>query len=1116
MKKYLAFLAFVLIGGLTYAQTTVTLEDQCDCQVLSGTAVTSAGQSSPNGSEAGDIYVNTDSGTIFYWDGDSWELTSSDDQQLQRFEYNNTTSILTLEIEGGNTLTVDLSVLNNSGSDNQNATQVPFDNSASGLAATDVQAALDALDTRLDGDLDTDPSNELNSGLNLNNGLLEITDNGGTLSQSLISLDANNNILAGSDGGLYLNFAALQALSTLSNNGDGTFTYTDEDGTVTNIDIRATNINYDGTTSGLTATDVQSALDEVAANVAADGDTDSTNELNTGFGVNGVNLEITDNGGVLQVPLSAITAGVNTDDQNLIGATLDGSNILQIDIEDGASTSVDLSSLEESGDISANTALINTNTSNIATNTTGISTNAGSISTNSTNIATNTSGISTNATNIATNTTDIATNASGISTNATNIATNTTDIATNATDIANHVAADGDLSSSNELITGFAVNGSDLEITEAGTVFQVPLTDIVSGVNTDNQNLTGATLNGSNVLQIDIEDGTSTTVDLSSLEESAAIAANTTAINTNTTNIATNTSDISTNATNIATNTTDIATNATDIANHIAADGDTNIGNEYNTGSGISAGSIQITDGGGTESINLVSADANNDIAVGSDGALYLNVASVSISETITNLTDNGNGTFTYVNENGVSQVINKSTLVDNLDGTYTFNNGSGPVVITNTDNQNLTGASLNGSNVLQIDIEDGSSATVDLSSLEESAAIAANTTAINTNTTNIATNTSGISTNATNIATNTTDIATNASGISTNATNIATNTTDIATNATDIANHVAADGDLSSSNELITGFAVNGSDLEITEAGTVFQVPLTDIVSGVNTDNQNLTGATLNGSNVLQIDIEDGSSATVDLSSLEESAAIAANTTAINTNTTNIATNTSDISTNATNIATNTTDIATNATDIANHIAADGDTNIGNEYNTGSGISAGSIQITDGGGTESINLVSADANNDIAVGSDGALYLNVASVSISETITNLTDNGNGTFTYVNENGVSQVINKSTLVDNLDGTYTFNNGSGPVVITNTDNQNLTGASLNGSNVLQIDIEDGSSATVDLSSLEESAAIAANTTAINTNTTNIATNTSDISTNAGNISTNATNIATNTT
>ena len=40
---------------------------------------------------------------------------------------------------------------------------------------------------------------------------------------------------------------------------------------------------------------------------------------------------------------------VGTDDQNLTGASLSGANILQIDIENGASTTVDLSSLDDSG-----------------------------------------------------------------------------------------------------------------------------------------------------------------------------------------------------------------------------------------------------------------------------------------------------------------------------------------------------------------------------------------------------------------------------------------------------------------------------------------------------------------------------------------------------------------------------------------------------------------------------------------------------------------------------------------------------------------------------------------------------------------------------------------------
>ena len=46
MKKLIVFLAF-LISGFAFSQTTVTLEDQCNCEVLSGTAVTAPGVGPP-------------------------------------------------------------------------------------------------------------------------------------------------------------------------------------------------------------------------------------------------------------------------------------------------------------------------------------------------------------------------------------------------------------------------------------------------------------------------------------------------------------------------------------------------------------------------------------------------------------------------------------------------------------------------------------------------------------------------------------------------------------------------------------------------------------------------------------------------------------------------------------------------------------------------------------------------------------------------------------------------------------------------------------------------------------------------------------------------------------
>src|SRR5690606_28962044 len=170
--------------------------------------------------------------------------------------------------------------------------------------------------------------------------------------------------------------------------------------------------------------------------------------------------------------------------------------------------------------------------------------------------------------------------------------------------------------------------------------------------------------------------------------------------------------------------------------------------------------------------------------------------------------------------------------------------------------------------------IENGTSEDVDLSSLDQSAAVAANTADIATNTTNIATNTADITTNATNITTNTTDISTNTTNITTNATNIATNTTDIATNATNIADHIALDDDTDSGNEYNTAFAVNGANLEVTDEGGTLSVPL----SSINTDDQTAAEVSYDNSSssLTSTNVQDA----LDEAVSNGAAAIAANTT--------------------------------------------------------------------------------------------------------------------------------------------------------------------------------------------------------------------------------------------
>ncbi|WP_370736463.1 hypothetical protein, partial [Cellulophaga baltica] len=115
MIKNFFLLVFLLMTTVAISQTTVTLEDQCNCEVLSGTDVTSPGMTTPTGADIGDVYVNTDTGTIYFWDGDSWELTSSDDQQLQDFSFDELTNQLTLQLENGGTVSVDVSTLQGDG-----------------------------------------------------------------------------------------------------------------------------------------------------------------------------------------------------------------------------------------------------------------------------------------------------------------------------------------------------------------------------------------------------------------------------------------------------------------------------------------------------------------------------------------------------------------------------------------------------------------------------------------------------------------------------------------------------------------------------------------------------------------------------------------------------------------------------------------------------------------------------------------------------------------------------------------------------------------------------------------------------------------------------------------
>ena len=134
--------------------------------------------------------------------------------------------MLTLDIQNGNTVTVNLSSLD------QTAAEVSYDNTTSLLTADNVQDAIDEINAAA-GTV---------SLVDLGNGIYEFTNAAG------VSTTISDT-----------------SISTLQDNSDGSYTYTDEAGIQRDIFTIASSNPYDGSTSGLSATNVQDAIDEINA-----------------------------------------------------------------------------------------------------------------------------------------------------------------------------------------------------------------------------------------------------------------------------------------------------------------------------------------------------------------------------------------------------------------------------------------------------------------------------------------------------------------------------------------------------------------------------------------------------------------------------------------------------------------------------------------------------------------------------------------------------------------------------------------------------------------------------------------------------------------------------------
>src|SRR5690554_770522 len=156
-----------------------------------------------------------------------------------------------------------------------NASNVAFDNTTSGLTATDVQAALDELATQI-GDLDLVDNLDGTFSLMAPDGVTVL----GTVSKSDLTDEGAGLFTFTNNDGSDVQFD-VRSVEVVFDAASNSYNFLDAAGAViASIDMNASNVAFDNTTSGLAATDVQTALDELATQI---GDFDLVDNLDGTF-----------------------------------------------------------------------------------------------------------------------------------------------------------------------------------------------------------------------------------------------------------------------------------------------------------------------------------------------------------------------------------------------------------------------------------------------------------------------------------------------------------------------------------------------------------------------------------------------------------------------------------------------------------------------------------------------------------------------------------------------------------------------------------------------------------------------------------------------------------------
>lgn len=310
-----------------------------------------------------------------------------------------------------------------------------------------VPYALHAKTVEQNDDADANPTNEFNTGASLSGQTLQITDNGGTLSVDLSSLECDADCDPTNE---IQTITKVGSIITLSNGGGAiTDDVNDADASPTNELI--TSVTLTGTTLNIFDAAGNHPV-SLASITGADGS--ATNELNMSANLTANTLNIIDAGGTISVNLSSLIndADANPSNELNTSANLTAGNVLQI-TDAGGTISVNLSSLVNDADAST-TNEINTSM-NLAGTTLFLTDGGGTLSVNLSSLvndadASTTNELNTGATLTAGNVLQITDAGGTLSVNLSSL-------------------VDGDGSSTNEIQT-LSLVGSDLSISGGNTI----------------------------------------------------------------------------------------------------------------------------------------------------------------------------------------------------------------------------------------------------------------------------------------------------------------------------------------------------------------------------------------------------------------------------------------------------------------------------------------------------------------------------------------------------------------------------------------------------------------------------------------------------------------------